>query len=119
MDDDKVAASAAFEIIKVASWVVYAVLGFACVVLVFGFVLLLLGADPDVGFAQFVYGSAGRFMDPFRGLIEPTELGNGGLVAWSALVAIAAYMVVMVVVGAVSGWARASAYRVRKPSARP
>ena len=111
---EKQAESTALNVVKYTAWTVYAILTFACIVLAFGFALLLAGADPDVGFADFIYNSASRFMDPFRGLVEPTELSNGRFVAWSALFAIAAYVVVMWVVSLVAGWARRKLWLAKK-----
>ena len=105
------AGSVALSVVKYVAWIIYAVLVFACIVLAFGFALLLFGADPDVGFAEFIYESAGRFMDPFRGLVEPTVFDSGSIAAWSALFAIAFYLVAMWVVSLVASWARRSLIR--------
>ncbi|WP_322938236.1 hypothetical protein [Nocardioides bizhenqiangii] len=47
-------------------------------VLVLGFVLLLLGANPDPPFVQWAYRSLDRAMEPFRGILTSIELGDGG-----------------------------------------
>jgi hypothetical protein len=92
------------KVLRFISWVIYAVLTFAIIVLAFGFVLLLFGANPEAGFTEFIYGAAKDFMDPFYNLIEPTKLANGGILYWSALIAIAAYLVIMWVVSLVMNW---------------
>ena len=90
MNDTAQAQSAGFNVIRFITWIIYVILAFAVIVLAFAFALLLFGADPSAGFANFIYESAARFIDPFRGMIEPTELGNGGLISWSSLFAMAA-----------------------------
>lgn len=46
------------------------------VILFLGFFLLLFGANPDSGFAEWVYHSLDRTMEPFRGIFTPIELGT-------------------------------------------
>ena len=55
------------------------------------FVLRLLGANPDVAFASFVYGATALFLAPFEGLFGIPVL-NGSVVEWHALVAIVFYL---------------------------
>jgi len=54
------------------------------------FVLEVLAANPNAGFAQFIYGITTFFMAPFVGLFGTPRLGTS-MVEWSALVAIAVY----------------------------
>lgn len=92
------------KVLRFISWVIYAVLTFAIIVLAFGFVLLLFNANPEAGFSEFIFSWGRDFMNPFFGLIEPTQLANGGVIYWSALIAIAAYLVIMWVVSLVMNW---------------
>jgi len=61
---------------KVLSWLVLAYFLAVEVLLLLGFLLLLLGANPDAGFVEWVYRSLGRAMEPFRGIFTPIELGT-------------------------------------------
>jgi hypothetical protein len=90
--------------LKALSWLVYAVFVFAAIVLGFAFFLLAFEANPDVPFAAFIFENAARFMGPFAGLIAPTELESGGVIAWSMLFAIVVYCVAMWAVGAFVDW---------------
>ena len=57
------------------------------------FVLRLLGANPDAGFAQFIYGITGPFIAPFVGLFG-TPRFEGSVFEWNALVAIPVYVLI-------------------------
>jgi len=105
-----------YKVIKFISWLVYAFVVFAIIVLLFGFVLLLFAAKP-IGFAETIYRFGSNFMNPFAGIIAPTELSNGGVISWNALVAIAAYAVLAWVVSMIVGWASSRVYRAQRPTA--
>ena len=59
------------------------------------FVLKMLGANPNAGFAQFIYGITAPFMAPFVNLF-PIQQVNGSVFEWHALIAL--------VVWALIGW---------------
>ena len=63
---------------RALGYVVYAYLVVTEIVLALGFVLLLLGANPEPAFVQWVYRSLDRAMEPFRGIFTPIELGLTG-----------------------------------------
>ncbi|WP_040496612.1 YggT family protein [Ilumatobacter nonamiensis] len=44
--------------------------------LLFGFLLLLFGANSSASFAAWIYRNLDRAMDPFRGIFTPIELGT-------------------------------------------
>ncbi len=46
------------------------------VILFLGFFLLLFGANPSSGFAEWIYHSLDRTMEPFRGIFTPVSLGT-------------------------------------------
>lgn len=74
---------------------VYAVqLGALVLEILLGFriFLKLIDANPDSGFAWFVYGVTGPFLAPFSGLIQTPEV-NGSEFEIFALIAILAYAI--------------------------
>jgi uncharacterized protein YggT (Ycf19 family) len=79
---------------RVLSYIVYAFMVVAVVFLSLGFVLLLFGANPDVGFTEFVYKVANEFLQPFRGIFPSHSVGETGYFSTSALFAIIIYMLV-------------------------
>ena len=60
-------------------WFVYAFALVAIVIATLAFVLQLLGANPNSGFAQWVYRSASRVTAPFRGIFPSHTNGNSVL----------------------------------------
>jgi hypothetical protein len=57
------------------------------------FVLLLIGADPNNPFAQFLYKFTDFFLYPFLGIVPNTYLGTKGVayISWSTLIGMAVY----------------------------
>ena len=53
-------------------------------------------------------------MDPFKGMITPTPTGGGGVLAWSILIAIAAYAVLAWVLGMILGAISRAIYKTRR-----
>lgn len=98
---DSAAAVTGLKIFKALVWVVYAIATAAIIIIAFAFFLLMFNASTEAGFAEFIYNTGIRFADPFMGMIEPTELSGGGVISWSALIAIAAYAVLAWLVGSV------------------
>lgn len=69
---------------------IYLLFGILEALLAIRFVLRLLGANPNSGFASFIYGITAPFMAPFVGVFGEPALGSS-VIEWNALVAIAAY----------------------------
>lgn len=71
---------------------------FACAVVVtiilFRFGLLLLGANPDAGFAQFVYTVSHPFVAPFLALFGQETIYGRSTLEFSDLVAVVLYIAV-------------------------
>lgn len=71
---------------------------FACAVVVttilFRFGLLLLGANPDAGFAQFVYTVSHPFVAPFLALFGQETVYGRSTLEFSDLVAVVLYIAV-------------------------
>jgi hypothetical protein len=63
------------------------------ILLAFRFGLRMIAANPDSGFAMFLYGVTGIFVGPFNGLIE-TPVYAGVQLEVTTLVAMAVYMLV-------------------------
>ena len=54
-------------------WVIWAIVVIEAVILTLAFLLRLFGANPDAGFAEWVYRSSERAMEPFRGIFPTTS----------------------------------------------
>ena len=78
---------------KVLVWLVYAYFIVALVILTLAFFLQLFGASTTASFTEWVYRSADRVMEPFRGIFPTREIGDQGSVidfavaqtAWEAV----------------------------------
>jgi YggT family protein len=71
-------------------WLVWAFAVIAIVISSLAFVLQLFGADPNNGFAQWVYRSASRVTAPFRGIF-PSHVNGNSVLDVSLLFAIIMY----------------------------
>jgi len=76
-----------------ATQVVYLVFGLVETLIAIRFVLRLLGANPDAGFAQFIYGITAGFIAPFVGLFGTPSTG-GSVLELHSIVAIVIYALV-------------------------
>jgi hypothetical protein len=71
-------------------WLVYAFAIVAIVIATIAFVLQLFGANPDSGFAEWIYRSASRVTAPFRGIF-PSHVNGNSVLDVSLLFAIIMY----------------------------
>ena len=69
------------------------------VILSIAFVLQLLGANPTADFAEWIYRSADRIMEPFRGLFPPKEFDGNSVFDGSMLFAILIYSMIGALLG--------------------
>jgi hypothetical protein len=73
-------------------------LGALEILLAFRFVLKFTGANPESGFADFVYGFSGFFVGPFVSLFQPT-VGEGvettAYFEWSTIIAAIVYGIIV------------------------
>lgn len=76
---------------RVLTYLVYAFVVVAMVLLLLGFFLLLFGANPNAPFAEWVYRGLARVMAPFRGLFEPVPLDGRSVLDVSILFAMIVY----------------------------
>jgi hypothetical protein len=72
------------------SWSVWAILGLPEIVLALRFVLKLMGANPNSGFAIVIYGLTERFTSPFTGLAA-TRISGAAVLEIATLIAMAVY----------------------------
>jgi hypothetical protein len=89
---------------RVLTYLVYAWVLFALVILLLGFFLLLFGANPDAAFAEWAYRSLDRVMAPFRGLFEPLELSGDSVLDPSIIFAMIVYGIVAIALSALIDW---------------
>lgn len=88
------AASRAFRIVDVLFFIVYALLAAR-------FVLVLLGARPDVSFVRFVDAVSGPFFAPFNNIVASPTFGAGHVVSLPIIIAIVAYAILHAIINAV------------------
>ena len=103
----------ALGVFKFVTWIIYALAIAAMIVLAFAFVLLMFGAKPT-GFAETIYTFGSEFMDPFKGMIMPTPIGGDGVLAWSILIAIAAYGVLAWILGMILSAISRAIYKTKR-----
>lgn len=76
-----------------ATQAIYLVFGLLESLIAIRFVLRLLGANPDAGFAEFIYGITRGFLAPFNGLFG-TPSFEGSVLEIHSIVAIVVYALV-------------------------
>jgi hypothetical protein len=74
--------------------VIYLVFAVICGLIAIRFVLKLLGANPQAGFASFINGATDPLMGPFNGLLGTPSVASGSSFEVSALVAILVYALI-------------------------
>jgi hypothetical protein len=89
---------------RALSYLLYAFVLVAIVALVFGFFLLLFGANPDAAFAEGVYGTLTRVTAPFRGLFEPVPVDGRSVLDVSILFAMVVYGLAALLLHALIAW---------------
>ena len=73
--------------------IVWYIFYFIETLLLFRFILKLIGANPDAGFTQFIYGFSNFFMMPFLYVVRsPSALGS--TIEFSTIIALIVYWVV-------------------------
>ncbi len=99
-------------------YLIYAFVIVALVVLALGFSLLLLGANPDAAFAEWVYRALDRVMAPFRGLFESVVINGQSVLDASVLFAMIIYGIVALALGALIEWLSQRLYGLRNAAAQ-
>ncbi|OGY32347.1 MAG: hypothetical protein A3C02_04370 [Candidatus Andersenbacteria bacterium RIFCSPHIGHO2_02_FULL_45_11] len=73
--------------------IVWYILGLLEVLLLFRFLLKLLGANPAAGFTNFIYDVTYLFAAPFLNVFRITRI-EGSIFEWTTLLAMAVYWIV-------------------------
>jgi len=85
-------------------WLVYAFAIVAIVIAAIAFFLQLFGANPNAGFAQWIYRSAARVTAPFRGLFPSQPITDNAYLDVSLLFAILMYAIFALLVAEAVNW---------------
>jgi hypothetical protein len=96
---------------RAVAYVTYGFLGFTGFILVQGFFLKLLGANPTVAYTRWAYRSLDRVMAPFRGIFPTVEFDGDAVLDTSILFALVIYGLLALVVRAALDWLN---YRLAK-----
>ncbi|MCC7078338.1 MAG: YggT family protein [Acidimicrobiia bacterium] len=109
----------ALKFARVLVWLVYAFLVLAVIILTLAFFLLLFNASTSAPFTQWVYRSANRLLEPFRGIFPSAEGGNGSVLDFAVLFAIIMYGIFAMLVHALVYWldGRISLLRAKRSEA--
>ena len=73
---------------------IYLIFGLIEALLLIRFVLKALGANAEVGFAQFIYGMTGPLVAPFLGLFGTPQAASGATLELHTLIALVIYALV-------------------------
>lgn len=92
------------RIARALTYLVYAFVISALIILLLGFFLKLFGANPDAPFAEWLYRGLRRVMAPFRGLFEPVALDGRAVLDVSILFAMLVYGIVALALHALIEW---------------
>lgn len=82
--------------------ILWSLLVFLEILLAFRFILRMMAANPDSGFAVLMYGVTGVFVAPFNGLIA-TPTSGGAPLEVTTLIAMVVYALIFLGVGYVIG----------------
>ena len=75
-----------------AKQILWFIISLIVVIIALRFVLLALGANPNAGFASFIYGLSRIFVSPFVGLFGPDRISEGNYFEYSSHIAMADYL---------------------------
>jgi uncharacterized protein YggT (Ycf19 family) len=92
------------RIARALTYLVYAFVIVALIILLLGFFLKLFGANPDAPFAEWLYRGLRRVMAPFRGLFEPVALDGRSVLDVSIMFAMLVYGIVGLALHAFIEW---------------
>ena len=73
--------------------IVWYIVGAIEILLLFRFVLKLLGANPEAGFTSFIYGLSKIFAAPFLSVFRITTV-EGSIFEWTTLLAMLVYAII-------------------------
>ena len=72
---------------------IWFILGTIETLLLFRFILKLIGASTASGFTNFIYGITNPFAVPFMGVV-PASVSSASIIEWTTLLAMAVYFVI-------------------------
>ena len=94
----------ALRFAKVLVWLVYAYFMITVIILTLAFFLQLFNASSDAAFTEWVYRSAQRAMEPFRGIFPSATADNGSVIDFAVLFAIIVYGIIAMLVHSGIEW---------------
>ena len=94
----------ALRFAKVLVWLVYAYFLITVIILTLAFFLQLFNASSDAAFTEWVYRSAQRAMEPFRGIFPSATADNGSVIDFAVLFAIIVYGIIAMLVHSGIEW---------------
>jgi hypothetical protein len=103
---------------RAVTYVIYAFIIAAEIILLIGFLLLLMGANASSSFVQWCYRNLDRVMEPFRGIFTPIELGTAqnsevaSVFDTSVLFAMIIYAIVGIAIYGFASWLTKRLYRL-------
>ena len=77
--------------------IVWYLLGLLEILMLFRFVLKLLGANPSAGFTSFIYGATYIFVAPFLSVFRISYVSNN-IFEWTTLLAMLVYLVIAIAI---------------------
>ena len=101
-------------IIRAVVYVVYAFFIVSLLILLQGFLLLLLGADPNTGYTEWAYRNLNRVMEPFRGIFQPVEINGDAVLDTSILFAMVIYGILLLLTRAFLDWLTVRLHRAER-----
>ena len=91
-------------VIRAITYVAYAFLLVSQFILLQGFLLKLLGADPSADYTRWAYRSLERVMEPFRGIFTPIEIDGNAVLDTSIMFAMVIYGIAIIAVRVFLDW---------------
>lgn len=76
---------------KIVGYAMYIWVVFGIIVLGLRVFLLAFSANPDTAFVQFIYNTSDTFLQPFRGIFPPKQVGSTGYLDVASLFAMIIY----------------------------
>lgn len=73
--------------------IIWYIVGVIEVLLVFRFLLKMIGANSSFGFTSFIYAISSPFAGPFLGVVSPSVSGTS-ILEWSTIIAMLVYVVI-------------------------
>jgi len=91
-------------LVRAITYVVYAYLVITEIILIQGFLLKLLGANPKSSYVAWSYRSLEPIMEPFRGIFKTIDLNENSVLDTSIIFAMFIYGLLALVVNSFLGW---------------